>query len=121
MRLGTALGARPETLMGRAGLSDLVANAFSPDSRFLIYATSQNEIASLELSSGDIDIIVPDSSFAYSSLEFSPCGEYLLAGSLSKWAYLWHWENGSEVASFDLAGSVTSARFSLERDSPLRV
>lgn len=33
MAIGTALGAKPETLLGRAGLADLMANAFSYRSR----------------------------------------------------------------------------------------
>ncbi len=51
MRLGTALGARPETLMGRAGLSDLVANAFSPDSRNRSYGRRFME----RIQSGEIE------------------------------------------------------------------
>lgn len=51
MRLGTALGARPETLMGRAGLSDLAANAFSPDSRNRSYGRRFME----RIQSGEIE------------------------------------------------------------------
>ncbi|MEQ8350293.1 MAG: 1-acyl-sn-glycerol-3-phosphate acyltransferase [Leptospiraceae bacterium] len=51
MRLGTALGARPETLMGRSGLSDLAANAFSPDSRNRSYGRRFME----RIQSGEIE------------------------------------------------------------------
>ena len=47
-RIGTALGGRPETMMGLSGLGDLILTCGSPQSRNFSYGVALGKVVSLE-------------------------------------------------------------------------